>query len=80
MLILCDRAQRRGVDQVDSSSARGMSASNCSSLIRETQPDVLVMGWPLRGAGRPSFKPDEFEAFVAELEREGNLRVRGAAS
>jgi hypothetical protein len=37
--------------------------------------DVVVVGWPLRGAGRPDFKPDEFGAFVAELEREGNLLV-----
>jgi RNase H-fold protein (predicted Holliday junction resolvase) len=45
------------------------------SLIREMQPDLLVLGWPMRGEGRPRFKPDEFRAFVAELERVGNTQI-----
>ena len=75
MLILRDRAQRRGVVQVDSIIRQGDVRMQLLRLIREVQPDVVVVGWPLRGAGRPGFKPDEFTAFVAELEREGNLRV-----
>ena len=75
MLILRDRAQRRGVAQVDSIIREGDVRTQLLRLIREVQPDVVVVGWPLRGPGRPGFKPDEFKAFAAELEREGNLRV-----
>ena len=75
MLILKDRAERRGVTQVDSIIRDGDVRSQLLRLLHELRPDVVVVGWPLRGAGRPRFKPDEFRAFVAELEREANTRV-----
>jgi nucleotide-binding universal stress UspA family protein len=75
LLILEDRAQRRGVKQVDSLIWKGNVQKKLLQLVREVQPDVLVLGWPLRGAGRPRFKPAEFKTFVAELEREGNTHV-----
>ena len=75
MLILKDRAERRGVAQVDFIIREGDVHAQLLDLVREMQPEVLVLGWPVRGAGRPRFKPDEFKAFVAELEREGNTRV-----
>jgi nucleotide-binding universal stress UspA family protein len=75
MLILKDRAERRGVTQVDSIIREGDVRPQLLDLVREVRPDVLILGWPLRGAGRPRFKPDEVEAFVAELEREGNTWV-----
>jgi nucleotide-binding universal stress UspA family protein len=75
MLILKDRAERRGVTQVDSIIREGGVRKQLLNLVREARPDVVVVGWPLRGAGRPRFKPDEFRAFVAELEREGNTCV-----
>lgn len=75
MLILKDRAERRGVAQVDFIVREGDVRTQLGDLVREMQPEVLVLGWPLRGAGRPRFRPDEFRAFVAELEREGNTCV-----
>ena len=78
MLILKDRAERRGVAHVDFIIREGDVRTQLLDLVREMQPEVLVLGWPLRGAGRPLFKPDEFKAFVAELEREGNVRVEVA--
>jgi nucleotide-binding universal stress UspA family protein len=75
MLILKDRAKRRGVAQVDSVIREGAVRTQLLRLVREVRPDVLILGWPLRGAGRPHFKPDELRAFVAELEREGDTRV-----
>lgn len=35
----------------------------------------MVMGQPMRSPGRNLFNAAEFEAFVDELEREGNLHV-----
>jgi nucleotide-binding universal stress UspA family protein len=75
MLILKDRAERRGVAQVDSIIREGEVRAQLLDLVCEEQPDALVLGWPLRGAGRPAFKPDEFRAFVADLQKEGDLRV-----
>jgi nucleotide-binding universal stress UspA family protein len=75
MLILKDRAERRGVAQVEFLIHEGDVRGQLLSLIREMQPDLLVLGWPMRGEGRPRFKPHEFRAFVAELEREGNTRL-----
>ena len=75
MLILKDRAERRGLTQVDFIIREGDVRTQLLDLVREMQPEVLVLGWPLRGAGRPRFRPDEVRAFVAELEREGNMCV-----
>jgi nucleotide-binding universal stress UspA family protein len=75
LLILRDRAERRGVVQVDSIIREGDVRTQLLDLVREVRPDMLVLGWPLRGAGHPRFKPDEFKAFVAELERKGNTSV-----
>jgi nucleotide-binding universal stress UspA family protein len=75
MLILKDRAERRGVARVDSIIREGDVRTGLLDLVRELRPDVLLLGWPLRGAGRPRFKPEEVKALVAELEREGNTRV-----
>jgi nucleotide-binding universal stress UspA family protein len=69
MLILVDRAQRRGVEQVDYLIREGNVRKQLLRLAAETHADMLVMGWPLRGAGRPTFRPRDFEAFVAELEQ-----------
>ena len=78
VLILKDRAERRGVAQVDSIIREGDVRTQLLDLIREVRPDVRVLGWPLRGAGRPRCKPDDFGAFVTELEREGNTCVEVA--
>jgi nucleotide-binding universal stress UspA family protein len=75
MLILCDRAQRRGVSKVDYVIREGNVRKQLRQLAIETHADMLVMGRPTRGPGRPTFKPAEFEAFVTGLEEEGNLRV-----
>jgi nucleotide-binding universal stress UspA family protein len=75
MLILCDRAQRRGVDKVDYDVREGNIRKQLRQFAIETQADVMVMGRPTRSPGRNVFKSEEFDDFTAELEREGNLRI-----
>jgi nucleotide-binding universal stress UspA family protein len=75
MLILQDRATRRGVAKVDSIIRQGDIREHLLSMTREVQPELLVLGWPLRAMGKPRFKPDELKAFVAELEQVGHTRV-----
>ncbi len=75
MLILCDRAQRRGVAQVDYIVQEGNIRRQLRQFAIETRAKMMVMGRPTRSPGRNVFKAEEFEAFVAELEREGNLHI-----
>jgi nucleotide-binding universal stress UspA family protein len=75
MLILCDRARRRGVEQVDYIVREGNIRKQLRIFAQETQAEIMVMGQPTRSPGSNIFRLDEFEAFVDELEREGNLRI-----
>lgn len=75
MLILCDRAQRRGVVQVDAIVREGNIRKQLRQFAIEARADVMVMGRPTRSPGSNVFKPEGFDAFVAALEREANLRI-----
>jgi nucleotide-binding universal stress UspA family protein len=75
LLILCDRARRRGVTQVDCVVREGNIQKQLRQFLSESSVDVLVVGQPTRSPGSNVFKPRELELFVAELEREQDLRV-----
>lgn len=75
LLILHDRARRRGVTEVDCIVREGNIRKQLHQFAIETQADLMVMGRPTRGPGRNVFKPAEFDAFVANLEQEAGLRV-----
>ena len=75
MLILCDRAQRRGVSQVDFMIREGNVRRQLRQVVAETKAEVLVLGTPARGPGKATFKEAEFDAFVAELEQLRPLRL-----
>ena len=75
MLILCDRAQRRGVRQVEYLIREGNVQKQLLQFAAETRADVFVVGWPVRGPGRPAFTPKEFESFALELERVAHPRL-----
>jgi nucleotide-binding universal stress UspA family protein len=74
-LILCDRARSRGVTQVDYLLREGSVRTQLRKLAVETGAEVMVIGRPSRSPTKNLFRADEFEAFVAELEQAGNLRV-----
>jgi nucleotide-binding universal stress UspA family protein len=75
MLILCDRAQRRGVSQVDYVLREGNIRKNIMRFVAETHATVMVMGQPTRSPGRNTFKQEEFETFIARLEKEGDISI-----
>ena len=75
MLILCDRAQRRGVAKVDYAISEGNVREKLRLQVAGAQGDILVMGRPIRSPGTNIFKADEIDAFIAELEQEGDLQV-----
>jgi nucleotide-binding universal stress UspA family protein len=75
MLILSERARRRGVAQVDCVVREGNVRKQLYRLVAEMQPDVVVLGSPVSGPVRPAFKPAEFDSFLAELAELGHAKV-----
>jgi nucleotide-binding universal stress UspA family protein len=74
-MILRDRAQRRGVTEVDYVVREGNIRKQLLQFAIATHAEVLVMGRPTRSPGRNVFEAGELNAFVAKLEREGHIRV-----
>jgi nucleotide-binding universal stress UspA family protein len=75
MLILCDRAQRRGVVDVNYVVWEGPIQKKLIQAAIETKAEVMVMGRPTRSPTENVFKADEIEGFATELEKEGKLRL-----
>ncbi len=75
MLILSDRAQRRGVERVDYVLPEGNIRDELIRYANETKAEMMVTGRPTRSPGRNVFKIDEFDDFVEELEREAGLTI-----
>lgn len=75
MLILCDRAQRRGVEQVDFVVREGNIRTQLNQFVVETKADLMVVGEPTRSPGKNVFKPNQFQSFAAALEVAGHLQI-----
>jgi nucleotide-binding universal stress UspA family protein len=75
MIILRDRAQRRGVEKVDYIVREGSVQTHLTEFAIETYAEVMVMGRPRRSPGRNAFTAEAFEAFVSEVERRGGIRI-----
>lgn len=56
MLILCDRATRRGVTKVDYLVREGDTRMNFRDLAVETHAEIIMMGYPTRSPGANVFK------------------------
>lgn len=75
MLILVDRARRRGVEEVNYVVWEGNIRKQLRRAAIETRAEVMVIGRPTRSPSRNVFKPDEMEEFTAELAEEGGLQL-----
>ena len=75
MMILRDRAQRRGVTDVDYVVREGSIRKQLFQFAVATHAKVLVVGYPTRSSGRNVFEADEMDAFVTELERDAHIQV-----
>ncbi len=76
MLILADRAQRRGVAQVDYVLREGNIRQGLINFAQETHAEMMVMGRPTRSPGRNVFKIADFDAFVDDLEHKAQLQIK----
>jgi hypothetical protein len=75
MDVLCDRAQRRGVENVDYILLEGRILSQIYTLLSDLLPDLLIIGRPVEAAESPSpLKPTDIETFINEVE--GNLNIQ----
>ena len=77
MLVLVDRAQRRGVPEADYIIRDGQILTELSSLVEEQKPDILVIGKPSTDpASDHAFEKEELDAFIKEIEqRYGNIVI-----
>jgi nucleotide-binding universal stress UspA family protein len=78
MLLLVDRAQRRGVSDVRYVFLEGEVRKQLMQYAAETNADVLVIGVPegrQEQEGRAVFTPDALQAFVSEIEQDARLPV-----
>lgn len=75
MLILTDRANRRGVEQADYVLPEGDIREELTRYAIETKAEMMVIGRPTRSPGRNVFKVADFDDFVADLRRKANLNI-----
>jgi nucleotide-binding universal stress UspA family protein len=75
MLILCDRAQRRGVSEVSYIVLEGNIRKQLRQFAIDTHADLMIMGAPTPGPGKNVFKQKELEQLIHEMEQEGNIRI-----
>ncbi len=75
MMILHDRAQRRGVTEVDYVVREGAIRKQLLQFAMATHAEVLVMGYPTRSPGGNVFDAAEIEDFMAQLEQVAHIQV-----
>jgi nucleotide-binding universal stress UspA family protein len=75
MLILCDRATRRGVVRVDYKVQEGNIKQLLRQMAIETHADIMVMGRPVRGPGSNVFTKPDFDDFIQSLEIETDPHI-----
>ena len=75
MLILCDRAQRRGVGEVDYLVLEGDIRKQLHQYAIDTQADLMIMGTPVPGTGKNIFKQEELQRLISEMEQWGDVRI-----
>ena len=75
MLILVDRAQRRGVENVDYIMGEGNIRKQLIQIAVETKAEIMIVGRPTRSPTSNMFKMDEMQSFAEELAKEGGLKV-----
>jgi nucleotide-binding universal stress UspA family protein len=75
MMLLVDRAQRRGVMRTDYVVREGNVRKQLRDFAFETEAQILVMGMPSKTLGRSIFEPEDIQTFVAELEAIAHIKI-----
>lgn len=76
MLILCDRAKRRGVERVDYQILEGRLVEQIRSFLPELRPDILVIGKPIHtGASSSGTQAHELKDLIEEVKQQTKISV-----
>ena len=76
MLVLCDRAKRRGVENVDYNLRDGRVLPQIRETISELNPDILVIGRPfVTEPGLYSLNESDVENFIQDIEKDQKITV-----
>jgi nucleotide-binding universal stress UspA family protein len=75
MMILVDRARRRGVTDAYFVLRKGELRQQMLQFAIETDAEILVVGQPVSSPRSDAFSPAELDAFTRQLEQEGHLRI-----
>ncbi len=75
MLILIDRAQRRGVTHTEYQVRAGNVREQFLLALLEIQPEMLVIGTPTTSLGESAFKGQTLEQFTQQLHDKLNILI-----
>ncbi len=75
MMILCDRATRRGVSEVGYVVMQGNIRNQIDQFVRNSPADIIVMGKPKPKTARSIFRENEIRVYIHQLEEQANIRV-----
>lgn len=75
MMILCNRAERRGVREVEYAIREGDIRQELLHFAVETQAELMVIGHPSSRSGGRLFKGAELEALKADLEEKAHIKI-----
>lgn len=75
MIILCDRARRRGVQDVNYLVLEGNMRKKLRQFAIDTSAEILVMGSPTPGPGKKMFTQNELDQYIREIEAKSDLHV-----
>ena len=80
MLILVDRALRRGLQNVGYSVLKGEVKDELRKLTKTTDADMLVLGRPDPNVRKSIFEPAEFDQFITDLQVQTGVHIVPVAS
>lgn len=76
LLVLCDRAKRRGIEVVDYQILEGRFLVQIQRLVYELNPDILVVGKPVAAdPGSPIIQMNKFEEIMDEIQQKTQTYV-----
>jgi nucleotide-binding universal stress UspA family protein len=76
MLILCDRAQRRGVKNADFIIREGNILPQLKAIISDLRPDTFILGRPVnRGKPTITVSDQELDDFLSEIETNFSIDI-----
>ncbi|MBT3389904.1 MAG: universal stress protein [Chloroflexi bacterium] len=75
MLMLIDRAERRGVSQAAYLVREGDVQAQLHKAVLELRPDLLVIGEPTTALGEAAFKSQSLKEFIQQLQDALHIQV-----